>query len=265
MKQRVDLALVERGLAQSREKAQAYVLSGRVYVGEVRVDKPSQTISVDEPLVLRGDDMAWASRGALKLEKALSVFAVDAKGVTALDIGAAAGGFTDVLLRAGAKHVYAVDVGYGQMDWRLRQDSRVTVMERTNARTLTLDMFPLRPSLTVMDVSFISIRLLMPVAMQVMGEGGRFVTLIKPQFEAGRGLVGKHGVVREPRTHVAVLKGIRDYAASLGWQMAQADFSPVKGPKGNIEFLADIRKADSPPLDDDRLESLVAQAHQALD
>lgn len=253
-----------RGLAGSREKAQAFILAGRVFVDERRIDKASEQVSEEDNLILRGAVENWASRGALKLEKALTSFKVDVSGLIAMDIGAAAGGFTDALLRRGAAHVFAIDVGYGQLDWRLRQDPRVTVMERTNARALKPEDFLLLPNLTVMDVSFISIRLIIPAAIGVMGPGGRFLTLIKPQFEAGRGQVGKHGVVRDPNTHAAVLRGIRDFAAGLSWQVKQMAWSPVKGPKGNIEFLADITRGEGGAVSDGDIEALVTQAHREL-
>ncbi|HPY94600.1 MAG TPA: TlyA family RNA methyltransferase [Clostridia bacterium] len=264
MKTRADSALVARGLAPSREKAQALILAGRVYVDEVRVDKPSQPVQETDNLLLRGEEREWASRGAYKLEKALEVFRVDVTGLVALDVGAAAGGFTDVLLRAGARHVYAIDVGYGQLDWRIRQDERVTVMERTNARALTPDNFALKPALAVMDVSFISIRLILPALFGILGETGRVVSLVKPQFEAGRGLVGKHGVVREAGTHAQVLRGIRDFLMDTGWRLQGLDYSPITGPKGNIEFLADIRPGQQEPLGDDFIAGLVEAAHRNL-
>lgn len=264
MKQRADVALTQRGLAESREKAQALILSGRVYIAEVRVDKASHPVLPQDELLVRGDEQSFVSRGAHKLDKALKVFHTDVNGLTAMDIGAASGGFTDVLLKNGAKHVYAIDVGYGQLDWKLRQDERVTVMERTNARSLTRENFTVLPSLTVMDVSFISIRLLIPAAIHIMGEGGRFITLIKPQFEAGREQVGKHGVVREEQAHIDVLQGISDFCAGLDWGVKAFSFSPIKGPKGNIEFLADISHG---PANEDAvlsIKDLVKQAHQEL-
>ncbi len=264
MKSRADLALTARGLAASREKAQALIIAGRVFLGEKRVDKPSDMVGDGDTLIVRGEGDDWASRGAYKLEKALDAFGVDVAGLAVMDIGAAAGGFTDVLLRRGAGRVYAIDVGYGQLDYRLRVDGRVTVMERTNARSLTPGMFEVKPQLTVMDVSFISIRLILPSAAAVMGENGRFVTLIKPQFEAGRGQVGKNGVVREAGTHVQVLRGLRDYAAGMGWRMDGLDFSPIKGPKGNIEFLADFRTGEGQKINDEGIRSLVEKAHLEL-
>ena len=264
MKTRVDSALVQRGQAPSRERAQAMIMAGQVYIGERKVLKSSEQVEDEQQLSIRGETDPLASRGGHKLEQAISVFGADVRDVVAMDIGAAAGGFTDVLLRHGAKHVYAIDVGYGQLDWKLRQDERVTVMERTNARHLTPEMVPLGPTLTVMDVSFISIRLILPVAAAIMGEKGRFLTLVKPQFEAGRGLVGKNGVVREAKTHIAVLQAVRGYAQENGWYVAGFTYSPIKGPKGNIEFLADIRPGTEKMPDDEEISRLVDEAHRIL-
>ena len=265
MKTRVDSALVQRGLAPSRERAQALIMAGQVYIGEKKVLKASEQAEDNDALTVRGEVDALASRGGHKIERALEAFQADVTDVVAMDIGAAAGGFTDVLLRHGAKHVYAIDVGYGQLDWKLRQDARVTVMERTNARHLTPDMVPLGPTLTVMDVSFISIRLILPVAAAIMGEKGRFLTLVKPQFEAGRGQVGKNGVVREEKTHRQVLMAVREYAAEIGWHVAGFTWSPIKGPKGNIEFLADIRPGEGEMPSDAAIADLVREAHEQLD
>ena len=262
MKQRADVWLVVRGLAESREKAQALIMAGQVYAGEKKILKSSE--QQDAPLHVRGDQSAFASRGGHKLEKAITAFGADVSGRVAMDIGAATGGFTDVLLRHGAAHVYAIDVGYGQLDWRLRNDARVTVMERTNARALTAEQFPIRPDLTVMDVSFISIKLILPVAAAVMGEQGRFFTLIKPQFEAGRGQVGKHGVVREKEIHRRVIEEICLFASTFGWHVRDLTFSPIKGPAGNIEFLADIQPGPGDPVSQDAIRALVDQAHEEL-
>ena len=264
MKQRIDVWLVTRGLAESREKAQALIMAGQVYVGEKKVLKASEQAEEDAPIQLRGVQDTFASRGGHKLEKAITAFGAEVAGLVAMDIGAATGGFTDVLLRHGASHVYAIDVGYGQLDWRLRNDPRVTVMERTNARALTARQFDRHPTLTVMDVSFISIRLILPVAAEIMGQEGRFLTLIKPQFEAGRGQVGKNGVVREKETHVRVLREICAFAPSFGWHVRQLTFSPIKGPAGNIEFLADIRAGPGDEIPEDSLRALVDQAHREL-
>ncbi|MBR1584434.1 MAG: TlyA family RNA methyltransferase [Clostridia bacterium] len=266
MKQRIDVWLAAHGLAESREKAQALIMAGQVYIGEKKVIKASEQIAPEaDNVTLRGAGGSFASRGGHKLEKAITAFHADVTGAVAMDIGAAAGGFTDVLLRHGAAHVYAIDVGYGQLDWKLRNDQRVTVMERTNARTLTAEHFDRQPNLTVMDVSFISIKLILPVAAAIMGEQGRFLTLIKPQFEAGKGQVGKNGVVREKEIHRRVLQEICLFAPSFGWHVAGLTFSPIKGPAGNIEFLADIRSGEGEETADDVIRALVDQAHRELD
>ena len=236
-KKRVDVALVERGLAPSREKAQALVMSGVVYLGENKVSKPSVTVTDSDALAVRSSGTGYVSRGALKLEKGLRVFGVDPTGVVAMDLGASTGGFTDVLLKNGAAHVYAIDVGYGQLDWSLRNDPRVTVMERTNARYLKPEDLPLRPTLGVMDVSFISITKILPAAAAIMGEDGAFISLIKPQFEAGRERVGK-GVVTDPALHRQILEEVADFIdKETGLSLEAADYSPIRGPEGNIEFL----------------------------
>lgn len=264
-KERADAALVHRGLFPSREKAQAAIMAGTVYKGENKILKASETISENDELTVRGPTNNYVSRGALKLEKAIHVFQASFQNRTVLDIGASTGGFTDVSLRSGAQHVYSVDVGYGQLDWRLRNDPRVTVMERTNARYLTPEMFQTRPDITVMDVSFISIRLILPVAASIMGEKGVFYTLIKPQFEAGREKIGKKGVVRDPAVHEEVLREIVGFTETFGWRTARLDYSPIRGPEGNIEFLAEIRYRtdDAPFISDNAIQKLVAEAHAA--
>lgn len=266
-KTRADVALVNRGLCSSREKAQAAVMAGLVYIGERKVFKSSEQVGAEDPLILREPAFNYVSRGALKLEKAVLVFDADLKDRVIMDIGASTGGFTDVSLRKGAKRVYSIDVGYGQLDWKLRNDPRVTVMERTNARYLTREQFPEIPEVTVMDVSFISIRLILPVAAEIMGDGGVFYTLIKPQFEAGRENVGKKGVVRDPKIHENVICGILDFAESFGWRVKSLAFSPITGPEGNIEFLAEIRKSDGsfPMITPERVAELVSEAHTSLD
>lgn len=265
---RADMALVKRGLAQSREKAQAQIMAGLVYNGQRKVLKASEATAPEDELTVRGAAHPFVSRGGLKLEKALKVFQADVRDLVAMDIGAATGGFTDVLLRAGASHVYAVDVGYGQLDWGIRNHPRVTVMERTNARLLTPDMFPLRPTITVMDVSFISIRLILPAAASVMGDGGCFYTLIKPQFEAGKDRVGKKGVVRDPRVHEEVLIEIVSFVREkMNWEVAGLSFSPITGPEGNIEFLAKIVKTapEQERVSGEDIHSLVLSAHDFLE
>ena len=238
---RADVALVKKNLCDSRERAQAAIMEGRVFFGNRRINKASEMIDESETLVIRNPENDYVSRGALKLEKAIRVFDAKLDGKTVMDIGSSTGGFTDVCLRNGATHVYSIDVGYGQLDWKLRNDPRVTVMERTNARYLEKDMFPVVPSITVMDVSFISIRLIIPTAQKIMGEEGIFYTLIKPQFEAGRKHVGKNGVVRDAEVHKHVINEIAGFVSETGWLVTAIDYSPITGPKGNIEFLAEIR------------------------
>lgn len=266
-KKRVDVALVERGLAQSREKAQALVMSGVVYIGENKVDKASAQVMPEDELIVRQTGTGYISRGALKLEKGLAVFGVEAKDRVAMDLGASTGGFTDVLLQNGAAHVYAIDVGYGQLDWKLRNDPRVTVMERTNARYLTADDLPLRPTLGVMDVSFISITKILPAAAAIMGENGEFISLIKPQFEAGRDRVGKKGVVRDAQVHLDVVKEILHFIdADMGWTAQNLSFSPIKGPEGNIEFLVHIlpKERATHSVTEQEAAEVVRQAHESL-
>lgn len=265
-KQRVDVALVARGLCESREKAQATIMAGLVYIGENKVNKASEQVKPEDDLHVRGKAHPFVGRGGLKLEKAIASFGADLTGKVCMDIGCATGGFTDVCLRSGASHVYAIDVGYGQFDWGLRNDERVTLMERTNARDLTAEMLPLHPTVTVMDVSFISIKLIIPVATQLMGEEGVFYTLIKPQFEVGRGKVGKNGIVRESAYHEEVLRDIRDFCRNMGWQVQKLDFSPITGQKGNIEFLGmiTVQKTEDEPCTDEAIHLLVKQAHDSM-
>jgi 23S rRNA (cytidine1920-2'-O)/16S rRNA (cytidine1409-2'-O)-methyltransferase len=265
---RVDVAMVGRGLAASREKAQALIMSGAVYLKEQKVLKPSEKVSQEDEIVVRGAKAhPYVGRGGLKLEKALQVFGLDVSGLTALDIGAATGGFTDVLLQNGADHVIAVDVGYGQLDAKLRDDRRVTVLERTNARYLTAESLGGRvPSLTVMDVSFISVKLILPTAAELMQKEGIFCILIKPQFEAGRDQVGKHGVVRDPEIRATVIRAIRDFAVRMDYTMTKLDFSPIKGPAGNIEYLALLApaKLNGPQITDGDVDRVVLASENRL-
>lgn len=265
-KLRVDLAMVRQGLAPSRERAQALIMAGQVYVKEVKVLKASEKVTENAELIVRGHVHPFVGRGALKLDKALRAFGVDVTDAVGMDIGAATGGFTDVLLQNGARHVYAIDVGYGQLDWKIRSDERVTVLERTNARYLTHEQIPCVPDITVMDVSFISVKLILPVAAQLMDNKGRFCILIKPQFEAGREHVGKKGVVRDPAVHRQVIEEIAAFVPSFGYTMAQLDFSPITGPEGNIEYITELLPADQAQqsVDENRIAEVVAQAHQTL-
>jgi 23S rRNA (cytidine1920-2'-O)/16S rRNA (cytidine1409-2'-O)-methyltransferase len=242
-KKRLDVELVARGLAESREKAQALVMAGLVYIGERKMLKPSEAVKTQDEIIVRDTGRHYVSRGALKLEKALDVFDVRTQGIIAMDLGASTGGFTDVLLQNGAAHVYAVDVGYGQLDWKLRNDPRVTVMERTNARYIQSENFPLRPTLGVMDVAFISITKILPAAFAILGDGGTFVSLIKPQFEAGRERVGKKGVVRDPAVHADVIRKCVAFVRTQQWEAQALAFSPIRGPEGNIEFLVHLLPA----------------------
>ncbi|MBP3720738.1 MAG: TlyA family RNA methyltransferase [Clostridia bacterium] len=265
-RERADTALVSRGFFPSREKAQAAIMAGQVYAGGRRIQKPSEALNPEDELTVRRPAVDYVSRGALKLEKAVRVFDADLRDRVVLDIGASTGGFTDVCLRNGARKVYAVDVGYGQLDWKLRNDPRVTVMERTNARYLKEESFPERPGITVMDVSFISIRLILPVAAGIMGDSGVFYTLIKPQFEAGREKVGKKGVVRDRAVHEEVLSSVVSFTETFGWRVCRLDYSPITGPEGNIEFLAEIRHRDddSPLISEKEIQQLVTEAHGRL-
>ena len=266
-KMRADLALVRRGLAPSREKAQALIMAGQVYRKEVKILKPSESVGEADDLHVKGHATPFVGRGAFKLDKALRVFHADVSGLVAMDIGAATGGFTDVLLQNGARQVYAVDVGYGQLDWKIRNDPRVTVLERTNARYLTRAEIPCVPDITVMDVSFISVTLILPKAAELMENRGRFYILIKPQFEAGRDKVGKKGVVRDPEVHRAVVESIASFLPGMGYRMSQVDFSPITGPEGNIEYIAELlpMAVDGPTADKERIKTVVALAHQTLD
>ncbi len=262
---RLDIALLKRGLSQSREKAQGYIMAGRVYINDIKVNKPSIPVKDSDILEIRGEIDPYVSRGGHKLAKAIEVFHIDATDAVCLDIGSSTGGFTDVLLRSGAKHVYAIDVGYGQLDWKLRNDARVTVMERTNARYIKKDMFPDNPKLGVTDVSFISVKLILPSALTII-EDGRFIALIKPQFEAGRGKVGKKGVVRDSSIHKEVITNIVTFVKTLNWEVQALSYSPLTGPEGNIEFLVDIvpsAKANA-QVDEFIINNVVNEANQKL-
>lgn len=242
-KARLDQLLVDRGLAETRTRAQALVLAGRVFTGEQRLDKPGMQIAVDLEVSVRGAEL-YVSRGAHKLIAGLDAFAIDPAGLVCLDVGASTGGFTDVLLSRGAARVHAVDVGYGQLDARLRGDARVVVLERTNARHLTAAQIPEPIDLVVCDASFISLRLVLPAALALTRSGARLVALIKPQFEVGKGQVGKGGVVRDPALHEAVCAGITAWLDGLpGWAVRGVVPSPLLGPAGNREFLVGAARA----------------------
>lgn len=245
-KERVDVLLVEQGLFTSREQAKRAVMAGEVYdQNNERLDKPGVKIAADAVLHVKGKVMPYVSRGGLKLAKALTVFGLDLNGMTVLDIGASTGGFTDVALQNGAKRSYALDVGYNQLAWKLREDPRVTVMERVNFRYSKPEDFTEGPvEFAMTDVSFISLRLILPPLRPILAPGGHAVALIKPQFEAGPANVGKKGIVRDPKVHEDVLNMIVDFALGAGYNVLGLDFSPIKGGEGNIEFLIHLQNAD---------------------
>lgn len=242
---RADQLVADRGLAESRTRAQALILAGLVYTGDRKVEKAGQPLPPDAPLAVKGRDHPWVSRGGLKLDHALRHFGWDVTGAVAIDVGSSTGGFTDVLLTKGAARVYAVDVGHGQLAWKLRDDDRVTVLERTNARHLTIDQVPEPIDIVVCDASFIGLSKVLPAALDLAKPGGRLAALIKPQFEAGRGEVGKGGVVRDPDVHDRVCREVVDWLTGIGWEVLGVTASPITGPEGNIEFLvAAVKQVD---------------------
>jgi 23S rRNA (cytidine1920-2'-O)/16S rRNA (cytidine1409-2'-O)-methyltransferase len=236
-KQRLDAALVERGLAESRTRAQALILAGLVFSNERRLDKAGAAVAADQPLEVRGAEHPWVSRGGIKLAHALDHFAIDPAGLVVLDVGASTGGFTDVALSRGAAKVYAVDVGHGQLAWKLRNDPRVVVLEKTNARHLTRDQVPEPVNLVVCDASFIGLQTVLPAPLALAKPGARLIALIKPQFEVGPARVGKGGVVRDPALHNEVCARIAAWLPGQGWTVLGTTESPIHGPEGNKEFL----------------------------
>jgi 23S rRNA (cytidine1920-2'-O)/16S rRNA (cytidine1409-2'-O)-methyltransferase len=257
-KVRVDVLLVERGLVESRARAQAVIMAGLVYSDTKRIAKSGDTLAEDAPLTLKGQDHPWVSRGGLKLEKGLAVFGIDPTGLIAADVGASTGGFTDVLLTKGAAKVYAVDVGHGQLAWKLRTDPRVVVLEKTNARHLTAEIIPDPLDLVVCDASFIGLEIVLPAAMALVKPGGRLVALIKPQFEVGKDRVGKGGVVRDAALHEEVCARISAWLTDvMGWRLLGLAESPILGPEGNKEFLVGAEKVISaaPPGEENCLSN----------
>lgn len=237
-KERVDVLLVERGICETREKAKRAIMAGVIFSGSERMDKPGEKILQDAPLEKKGNDLRYVSRGGLKLEKALAEFDVSVDGKMMLDIGSSTGGFTDCALQNGARHGYALDVGYNQLAWTIRQDPRVTVMERTNFRHCKPEDFTEGlPEMATIDVSFISLRIILPVLKTILVPGGDCIALVKPQFEAGRDKVGKKGIVREPKVHQEVLEKVASYAVECGFEVRAMTHSPITGGEGNIEFL----------------------------
>ena len=265
-KTRLDAALVERGLCTGRDRAKGIIMAGQVYVNNQKADKPGMTISPEDQIEVRGDQLAYVSRGGLKLEKAMKCFPLTPNGKVCMDIGASTGGFTDCMLQNGAVKVYAVDVGYGQLAWSLRTDERVVNMERTNIRYVTLEDLAEPIEFFSVDVSFISLHHIFPVAQRITTPDAMGVCLVKPQFEAGREKVGKNGVVRDPAVHREVLHNAMSYAAENGFVVRGLDYSPVKGPEGNIEYLMFVQKSDQPAvLDDEAAAQVVAASHTTLD
>ena len=262
---RLDTAVFEAGLADSREKAKAMIMEGIVFVNNQKEDKPGTQIRSDSKIEVRGEKLPFASRGGLKLDKAVKVFGIELKDKICMDVGASHGGFTDCMLQNGAKKVYSVDVGYGQLVWKLRNDPRVINMERTNIRYVTPAQIEDKLDFASVDVSFISLSLVVPVVRQLLKDGGEIMCLIKPQFEAGKGKVGKKGVVREPEIHREVIEKIIDLMYQNKFRIIGLDYSPIKGPEGNIEYLIYAAKYDSAvPSDEFDVGKLVSDSHSAL-
>ena len=265
MKQRLDLLLTEKNFFDSRARAQAMIMAGKILVDGRKIDKSGTLVAVDAEIRVLGEEMPFVSRGGLKLQKALDTFTIDLRDKIAADVGASTGGFTDCMLQHGAAKVYAIDVGYGQLAWKLRQDGRVVNMERTNIRNVTRENFSDELDFASIDVAFISLEKVLPVVFDVLKPSGEVVALIKPQFEAGRENVGKHGVVRDKNVHAQVIERILNFAAEVDFGVEGLTFSPVKGPEGNIEYLAYLRKNSSTAaVDTDEIAAIVNLAHEEL-
>ena len=267
LKERVDILLVERGLCETREKAKRSIMAGLVYSNELRIDKAGEKISVDAPLQVKGSQLKYVSRGGLKLEKALDIFDMSVEGKRVLDIGSSTGGFTDCALQNGAEHCYALDVGSNQLAWKIRSDERVTVMEKTNFRySKPEDFVEGLPEFATIDVSFISLSLILPVLKTILIPGGDVMSLVKPQFEAGRENVGKKGIVRDPKVHLDVLEHTAKFAFEAGFIVKDASFSPITGGEGNIEFLFHLVSAkDGQEIESfTDFQSVVQAAHDQL-
>ena len=269
MKERLDVLLVKRGLAPSREKAKTMIMEGNVFVNNNREDKAGSTFAEDAPIEIHGNTLKYVSRGGLKLEKAIKNFDVSVEGKVCTDVGSSTGGFTDCMLQNGAVKVFAIDVGRGQLDWKLRQDPRVVCMEKTNIRYVTPEDIGEPVQFSSIDVSFISLtKVLLPIR-NYLTEDGQIVALIKPQFEAGREKVGKKGVVRDPAVHQEVIEKVRDYAMSISMEPCHLSFSPIKGPEGNIEYLLHLKKhpegTDVPMSLEVSVQDVVEEAHGQLD
>ena len=264
VKTRLDVLLVERGFLESRQKAQSTIMSGLVFVNQQRVDKPGTAVANDAEIEVRGNVLPYVSRGGLKLEKAMASFSIDLNGAVCGDIGASTGGFTDCMLQNGAEKVYAVDVGYGQLAWKLRSDPRVVCMERTNARYLDHEQIPDELDFASIDVSFISLKLILPAVCGILKAGGHVACLVKPQFEAGKEKVGKKGVVRDPAVHLEVLENFLVHAKESGFTVIDITFSPIRGPEGNIEYLGYLEKREFFEERTFDLKALVDASHEEL-
>ena len=266
-KERLDVLLVSRGLAESREKAKAIIMSGNVYVDGQKEDKAGSNFPAEAVIEVRGNTLKYVSRGGLKLEKAMENFDVTLAGKICMDVGSSTGGFTDCMLQNGAVKVYAVDVGHGQLAWKLRNDERVVCMEKTNIRYVTPEDVADKINFSSIDVSFISLTKVLGPVMELLSDDGQIVCLIKPQFEAGREKVGKHGVVRDSAVHLEVIEKVIDFAISIGFEVLNLEFSPVKGPEGNIEYLLHLQKHTEGSYPDVPFEAaqVVEKAHAALD
>ena len=266
MKKRLDVLVFEKGFAESREKAKAIIMAGEIYVDNQKADKCGQSYNEDVNIEFRGTAPKYVSRGGLKLEKAINNFHLDLKGKVTMDIGASTGGFTDCMLQNGAEKVYSIDVGYGQLAWKLRNDSRVVNLERTNMRKVTKEQVPDEIDFFSIDVSFISLKLLLPVARELLSENAQAVCLIKPQFEAGREKIGKKGVVRDPQVHIEVVESIYNFCLENGYSVLNLDYSPIKGPEGNIEYLIHLQKSEKPvSFTEITPKELVEKSHLDLD
>ncbi len=265
-KERLDILLVEKGIFTSRERAKTSIMAGKIFVDGQRVDKAGEKVSVDAEIIFKGQEIPYVSRGGLKLEKAMKEFGISLKNKTCMDIGASTGGFTDCMLQNGAKKVFSIDVGYGQFAWKLRTDPRVVCMERTNIRYVTPDDIGELTDFASIDVSFISLKKIMPATINLLSDKGEVVALIKPQFEAGKEKVGKKGVVRDINVHNEVVKSIVDYLLSQGLNILSLSYSPIKGPEGNIEYLVyftkDKDRESKFSIDD--VEIIVDQSHKLL-
>lgn len=264
---RLDSAVFELGISESREKAKALIMAGQIYVNGMKAIKPGATVNAGDKIELKGNTLPYVSRGGLKLEKAMQVFPISLESKICMDIGASTGGFTDCMLQNGASKVYSIDVGYGQLAWKLRSDARVVNLERTNFRYVTSEQIPEEIDFASIDVSFISLKLIFPALMPLLKADGECVCLVKPQFEAGKEKVGKKGVVRDKSTHAEVIENVIGYACDNGFSVLNLDFSPVKGPEGNIEYLLYIKKTDKTvcAVDSAKIHETVDESHRTLD